>query len=59
MMSAVAVILGLIVYAIAYLFYGKWFDRKIVESDPKKATPAHVYMDGVEFFPTSKYVLRS
>jgi carbon starvation protein len=57
MMSVVVVILGLIVYAIAYFVYGKWFDRKIMESNPKKTTPAHVYMDGVEFFPTSKYVL--
>lgn len=51
------VALGIIVYAIAYFVYAKWYDKHIWEPDPKKPTPAHVYMDGVEFFPTSKSVL--
>ena len=44
-------------YAIAYWGYGKWIDRKVWKSDAKRATPAHMYMDGVEYFPTSRYVL--
>ncbi len=51
------VVLGIIVYAIAYFVYAKWFDRNVWEPDPKKATPAHVYMDGIQYFPVSKYVL--
>jgi len=51
------VILGIIVYAIAYWGYGKWYDRSVWKPDPKKPTPAHTYMDGIRFFPTSKYVL--
>ena len=50
-------ILGLIVYAIAYFVYAKWYDRNVWKPDPKAVTPAHMYMDGVEFFPSSKYVL--
>jgi carbon starvation protein len=54
---AVFVGLGIIVYAIAYFVYGKWYDKTAWEPDPKKPTPAHVYMDGIEFFPANKYVL--
>ncbi len=51
------VILGLVIYAIAYFGYAKWFDKNVWAPDPKKATPAHVYMDGIQYFPVSRYVL--
>ena len=34
-----------------------YIDTKIIKCDPKKATPAKMYMDGVEFMPTSKNIL--
>ncbi|OLD07751.1 MAG: carbon starvation protein A [Firmicutes bacterium 13_1_40CM_3_65_11] len=51
----VVVTIGL--YGVAYWGYGKWIDRNVWRSDAKKATPAHMYMDGVEYFPVSRYVL--
>lgn len=51
----VVVTIGL--YAVAYWGYGKWIDRNVWRSDAKRATPAHMYMDGVEYFPVSRYVL--
>jgi len=51
------VLAGVIVYGAAYFLYAKWYDKNVWEPDPKRATPAHMYMDGIEFFPTSKYVL--
>ena len=51
------VVLGLLVYAAAYFLYGKWYDRTVWQPDPKRVTPAHMYMDGITFFPVSKYVL--
>ncbi len=51
------VLLGVIVYLIAYFVYAKRYDRNVWKPDPKATTPAHMYMDGVEFFPSSKYVL--
>ena len=51
------VILGIIVYIIAYWGYAKWYDKNVWEPDPKRPTPAHTYMDGIRFFPVSKYVL--
>ena len=50
-------LLGLIVYGIAYFVYARWYDKHVWEPDPKKTTPAHMYMDGVEFFPASRYIL--
>ncbi|MFO7246816.1 MAG: carbon starvation CstA family protein [Thermaerobacter sp.] len=51
------VVLALVAYAVAYWGYGKWFDRTIWRPDPNRTTPAHMYTDGVEFFPVSRYVL--
>src|SRR5712691_5954088 len=51
----VVVTIGL--YGVAYWGYGKWIDRNVWRADAKKATPAHMYMDGVEYFPVSRYVL--
>lgn len=51
----VIVTMGL--YGVAYWGYGKWIDRNIWRADSKKTTPAHMYMDGVEYFPVSRYVL--
>ncbi len=42
---------------IGYRVYAKYVDTKIMKSDPKKVTPAKMYMDGVEFMPTSKNIL--
>src|SRR3989454_1776420 len=55
--SLIVMLSGIIVYSVVYQFYVKWFDRSVVQSDPKRPTPAHTYMDGVEFFPSNKYVM--
>src|SRR5512137_2675012 len=57
MNSVVVVIIGLIVAFIGYRVYAKYIDTKVMKSDPQKATPARMYMDGVEFMPTSKNIL--
>jgi carbon starvation protein len=57
MNSVVVVIIGLIVAFIGYRIYAKYVDTKIMKADAKKATPAKMYMDGVEFMPTSKNIL--
>ncbi|WP_264841758.1 carbon starvation CstA family protein [Caldinitratiruptor microaerophilus] len=51
------VLLALIAYGIAFWGYGKWYDRTVWKPDPNRTTPAHMYTDGVEYFPVSKYVL--
>ena len=57
MNSVVVVLIGLVVAIIGYRIYAKYIDTKVMKADPKKATPAKMYMDGVEFMPTSKSIL--
>jgi len=54
---AIFVGVGLVIYLIGYWFYARYIDRTVWAPNPKVKTPAHMYMDGVEFFPTSKSVL--
>ncbi len=49
------VVAVLVIYA-AYS-YARRVDRSVIASDAKRATPARMYMDGVDFMPTSKNVL--
>jgi carbon starvation protein len=57
MNSVVVLILGFVVAIFGYRVYAKYIDTKIIKSDPKRATPAKMYMDGVEFMPTNKNIL--
>ncbi|MBI5843009.1 MAG: carbon starvation protein A [Chloroflexi bacterium] len=52
----VVVIAAIVIY-LAYNYYAKRIDQDIIKSDVKKATPAKMYMDGVDFMPTSRNVL--
>lgn len=51
------VVIGAVVIYLAYNFYAKRIDRDVIQVDAKKATPAKMYMDGVDFMPTSRNVL--
>ena len=55
--SLIVMLSGIIVYGVVYQFYVKWFDKNVIQMDPTRPTPAHTYMDGVEFFPSNKYVM--
>jgi carbon starvation protein len=51
------VIIGGLTAYLAYNFYARWIDRHIIQSDVRRATPAKMYMDGVDFMPTSRNIL--
>jgi carbon starvation protein len=55
--TLVAIILGIIAVYVGYNFYARRIDRAIIQPDPNRATPARMYMDGVDFMPTSRNVL--
>jgi len=57
MNTLIALILGVLVFYLAYQFYAKRIDAQIIQADPKRATPAKLYMDGVDFTPTDRNVL--
>jgi len=54
---AIYILIGIIVYVLAYYYYVGYIEKKIWRPDPSKPTPAKMYFDGVEYFPISKYVL--
>ncbi len=52
-----AVIIGALTVYLAYTLYARRIDRHVIQSDPKRATPATLYMDGVDFMPTNRNIL--
>ena len=57
MNSIVVLIIAALAIGIGYFWYARRIDRDIVQPDPGKATPAKMYMDGVDFTPASRNVL--
>lgn len=55
--TLLVIILGGVMIYLIYTLYAKRIDRDIINSDAKKATPAKMYMDGVDFMPTNRNVL--
>jgi len=51
------VVISAITIYLAYNFYAKRIDRNVIQADAKRATPAKMYMDGVDFMPTNRNVL--
>jgi carbon starvation protein len=52
-----AVIIGALTVYLVYTLYARRIDRHVIQSDPKRKTPATLYMDGVDFMPTNKNIL--
>lgn len=57
MNSLIVLLLAVLGIALGYGVYAKSIDRRIIQPDPSKATPAKMYMDGVDFIPANRNVL--
>ena len=57
MNTLIVVLVGAAVIYLAYNYYARRIDRDVIQSSEKKATPAKMYMDGVDFMPASRNVL--
>ena len=57
MNAIIVLILAALGILVGYGWYARTIDRNIIQPDPKKATPATMYMDGVDFTPASRNVL--
>jgi len=57
MSTTVLVVLGLLIYGVMYVTYGKKLQTHLVKADAKTPTPAHRLKDGVDFVPTNRWVL--
>jgi carbon starvation protein len=57
MSAPVVAVLGAVMIWLAYTRYARHIDTTVIRPDEKKATPARMYMDGVDFMPTGRNVL--
>ncbi|MBL7163626.1 MAG: carbon starvation protein A [Anaerolineales bacterium] len=57
MNALVILIIAAVGVYLGYGLYAKKIDKDIIQPSPDKATPATMYMDGVDFTPASKNVL--
>jgi carbon starvation protein len=55
-MLVAIIISGIVLFALAYRFYGRWLDRQF-NIDPDHKTPAHENYDGLDYVPSSTPVL--
>ncbi len=57
MNATVVAVLGAVMIWLAFTRYARRIDREVIQPDAKKATPARMYIDGVDFMPTGRNVL--
>src|ERR1700757_3664151 len=57
MTAPVIAVLGAVMIWLGYTSYARRIDETVIKPDAKKATPAKMYMDGVDFVPTNRSVL--
>jgi len=57
MNAILTLVLAAAAIGIGYGVYAKSIDRKIIQPDDTKTTPAKMYMDGVDFTPANRNVL--
>lgn len=57
MNSIVLVIIGALVLALGYRFYGCWIAAKVLVLDGNREVPAKKFEDGHDYLPTNKWVL--
>jgi carbon starvation protein len=56
-MSVVILVIGILAMILGYGLYAKRIDREVIQPDDQKATPAKMFMDGVDFTPANRNVL--
>jgi len=57
MNSILVLLIAAVAIVIGYRFYARRIETSVIAPDPKKATPAKMFMDGVDFTPANRNVL--
>jgi carbon starvation protein len=57
MNSIFALVIGVVAIGLGYFVYAKSINKNVIQPDEKKATPARMFMDGVDFTPANRNVL--
>ncbi len=56
-MALAMMVLSILVAIFGYRLYAKKMDREVIQADARRATPATMYNDGVDFMPAKSSVL--
>jgi carbon starvation protein CstA len=51
------VVASIAIYLVAYRYYSLFIAEKVMQLDPRRATPAVVNNDGLDYVPTNKHIL--
>ncbi len=51
------ILIAAVAIGLGYGVYARTINRRVIQPDDKKATPAKMYMDGVDFIPANRNVL--
>ena len=51
------VVAAVSIYLVAYRYYSLYIAEKVLGLNPRRATPAHVNNDGLDYVPTNKHIL--
>ena len=51
------VVASVAIYLTAYRYYSLFIAEKVMQLDPRRATPAVLKNDGLDYMPTNKHVL--
>lgn len=57
MNSLIVLLIGIVAIVLGYFWYARTINKAIIQPDANKATPARMYMDGVDFIPANRNVL--
>ncbi len=57
MNSLIVLFIGVVVFSVGYFIYARSINKTVMQPDEKKATPAKMFMDGVDFTPANRNVL--
>jgi carbon starvation protein len=57
MNAVLTLVIGAVAILLGYGLYARRINTQVINPDPKKATPAKMYMDGVDFTPANRNVL--
>ena len=57
MNAIIVLVLAVVAIVLGYGWYASYVNRTIIQPDDKKATPATMFMDGVDFTPANRHVL--
>lgn len=51
------VVAAVAIYLVAYRYYSLFIATKVMQLDPRRATPAVLNNDGLDYVPTNKHIL--